>query len=403
MRMKINTIILVIVLLLNGVIVGSGAVINSEAVSTDEMKDINDFIESYIEFKSLLYMYQEFDKVDSLSEFFVDYGENEFLNYETGRLKYLIKADEISGTTVTSYTNNFKIENIKNAKDRYYVTLRLESLVEYSYLKEPILNNIEHKLTLSKTIDGYLIEKDEYDDTFYSLYGLDADFESLIGDLQVNYEKSNNEILVTEDNTVGTRSIPGDSYDYYNSTDRSNAVTYARTYTDDTGGCSGTNYNNSQFKYFSYGNDCQNYVSQCIWYGFGGRSSANKDYPMSSLWWADATDTSSSWNWTGTSYFYDYATSNFSNNNYGIQAYSTNPSNIDIGDYVYVPGHVLFITDYDDIDNDGIIDYNEIEICAHTYNFKDRNLASLYGSVEPSNMEFMHVVKFKWNDEMSMN
>ncbi len=107
---KMNIIILVIALLLNGIIVGSGAVINNEVVSNDEIKDINDFIESYFEFKTLLYVNQDFDKVDSASEFFINNENNEFFKYEEGRLKYLIMADKISGTTITSYTNNFKIE-----------------------------------------------------------------------------------------------------------------------------------------------------------------------------------------------------------------------------------------------------------------------------------------------------
>jgi len=86
---------------------------------------------------------------------------------------------------------------------------------------------------------------------------------------------------------------------------------------------------------------------------------------------------------------------NYSSNLYGLQGYATTVSNIKVGDYVYVPGHVLFITEVSDTNGNGIIDYNELEICAHTSNRKDKNLATLYGSTQPSNMQFVRIVRVK--------
>lgn len=89
--------------------------------------------------------------------------------------------------------------------------------------------------------------------------------------------------------------VPGDYTVTYN---RNDAVYYANLYTDNSGGHAGTSYNNGSFKYFSYQNYCQNYVSQAVWYGFAGRSSANRDIPMESSWFANTTTTSTTCNWT---------------------------------------------------------------------------------------------------------
>lgn len=168
-------------------------------------------------------------------------------------------------------------------------------------------------------------------------------------------------------------------------------------YTDNSGGHEGDNYNNTQFKYFSHKNDCQNYVSQCIWYGFGGRSSENRDLPMNTYWWADTKGTSSTWNWTSVSRFYNYITNNYKNNNYGIQGYSTTVSVIKEGDFICYNGHVLLVSAVGDTNGDGINDYHGIKVCAHTTNRKGVYLSSLYSTTPPEGMEFIKIVRFKWN------
>lgn len=59
--------------------------------------------------------------------------------------------------------------------------------------------------------------------------------------------------------------------------DRKKAVDYANKWTSEGTGNNGSSYNSTQFKYFKEGNDCQNYVSQCIWAGFGGTTSEPVD------------------------------------------------------------------------------------------------------------------------------
>ncbi|SHJ89005.1 amidase domain-containing protein [Paramaledivibacter caminithermalis] len=382
----------------------------SSAVANEENK-IKKVVENYFNTKYELQQKQNISNAKNLNAFFLKPNKNIYLNYETGRLKYFIESDIVSKTGIEYFDNKFDYIKMNIEGSNSSIELNLSTTIKYNYLDEPFNDVITHNMTLKKIKDKWYITEDKYIDEFKMLYDLQTDFDKIVPDIKEIYKKNtsknklNNRI---EKDIIEVMSIPGDSYDSYSSSDREDAVEYARKYSENTGGYDSSSYNNSQFKYFSYKNDCQNFVSQCIWYGFGGRSSANKDYPMCSEWWADTNSTSTTWNWTGTSYFYDWITENYDdyinnhNTGYGVQGYPTTPSKIKKGDYVYVPGHVLFISKADDLDNDGVVEYNEIEICAHTSNRKDKNLAALYGSVQPSNMKFMHIVRVKWNEDMSL-
>lgn len=378
---------------------------NATANEEDEVKKV---IENYFNTKYELQQKQNVGHTKNLNTFFFKPKENIYLNYEIGRLNYFVKSDIVSKTNIEYFNNKFNYLETNIEGSTANIKLDLNTSIKYNYLNEPFHDAITHNITLQKLKDKWYISEDKYIDEFKMLYNLQTDFDTIIPYIKELHEENTNKNNLIEKETIEIKSIPGDSYDSYSSSDREDAVEYARRYSEDTGGYDGSSYNNSQFKYFSYKNDCQNFVSQCIWYGFGGRSSSNKDYPMCSEWWANTRSTSTTWNWTGTSYFYNWITENYDNyidnhnTGYGVQGYSTTPSNIKEGDYIYVPGHVLFISKADDVDNDGSVEYNEIEICAHTSNRKDKNLAALYGSVQPSNMKFMHIVRVKWNEDMSL-
>jgi hypothetical protein len=261
-----------------------------------------------------------------------------------------------------------------------------------------------------------LIENHVYTDDFKFAYGSNTDFDALVKDLKTrkdNYDKqvkSDHQALLASGGMtamampVATR--PGDATHLYTSTERNNAITYAKKWTSEGSGNSTTPYNNAQFKNYSP-DDCQNYVSQAIWYGFAktklaSPQSSTKDFPMSGTWWADTSNTATTWNWTGTSYFHDWITSNQSTSNYGIQgSSSTTPTGIQVGDYIYVPGHVMFVSKVTDSNANGIVEWSEIYVSAHTNNHLDYNLKTLYGtSTPPANMEFMSIYGYKYNTDM---
>lgn len=380
--------------------------------STGE-EEVRIVIESYFDTKSELLINNNIDKAGILSSYFFEHTKNKYLDYEIGRIQYFIESNIVSGTNFDVCDFNLEYSNIDVKGTNATIEVKVISDVKYNYMDNISISEIPHRITLQNISGNWLIIKDEYMDEFKKLFNMNTNFVNEVKKMKTNYKKSSLENIKNkgivppntncsnEKNDSYPRIVPGDATYNYLSSNRTNAVSYARLWTDNTGTNSDTNYNNNQFKYFSYGNDCQNYVSQCIWYGFGGRSSSSKDFPMYSEWWANTVSTSTTWNWTGTSYFYNEITSNYQNDGYGVQGYATTPSNIQIGDYIYVTGHVLLVTKANDTDGDGVVEYNELEICAHTSNRKDCNLSALYGA-QPSDMKFMHIVKVKWNEAMKM-
>lgn len=385
--------------------------VSNAATGEDGIKNV---IEKYLNTKYQLLQGGKTNELQNLSRFFYGQLENDYSNYEIGRLRYLIESNIISSTALENYNISLIYNNIELDGVDATVQVKVSANLKYNYMENIFTDELVHKITLKSSEGNWLIVSDDYLDELKMSYDINTDFSSEIVKMKHNYksyliENKKNKGLAPgmqdnakENSDMQIYSEPGDSTHSYTSSYRASAVAYAKVFTDDSGSMDGSSYNNDMFKYFKENNDCQNYVSQCIWFGFGGRSSANKDFPMHSEWWADTTSTSTTWNWTGTSYFLNWVTSNYTNGNYGLQAYATTPSNISAGDYIYIPGHVLFVTKASDADGDGYVEYNELEICAHTSNRKDKNLAALYGSTPPSGMKFMRVVRVKWNEAMKM-
>lgn len=333
-------------------------------------------------------------------------------NYELGKLKYLLASYALSTNKVNDYNLNISFDNI-NIKDKNAtISANVDYTISDSWGIGVQPRKIYHEITLSQNNGNWRIEDDKYSDELKELYPVGTDFDDVISKLSTSTSDINNKNITSTNQSANLVEppiqyiVPGDYYAYY---DRTKAVNYALSWTSEGTGTSGTSYNNGQFKYFSSGNDCQNYVSQSIWAGFGGTSSSPTAYPMNSIdWWANTSNTSYSqdyggvyrWNWVNTGDFFTYITNNYSNNYYyGPQGYSTtSTSSIQVGDYVYVPGHVLFVTRIDDNNGNGTTEYNEIYISAHTNNHKNYNLASLYGSTQPSNMQFVKVLRIRCND-----
>jgi hypothetical protein len=347
-----------------------------------------------------------------------DIISRKFLEYEINRSEFLINSHEEDGTEISSFNNKIDILSISIKDKEASVELSLNQSIDYNFLKEPFENEINHKVKLVKENDQWLISQDDYSDNLKELFGFGTDFNSISklgnevmsqaedADVPQTWEEKR---LKIEGNVSGHRSsdnvsvlgVPGDKWDRFDQSAREDAVYYARKYTDATNSTSTKNYNNSQFK--AYGDtDCQNYVSQAIWYGLGGRDSSSKDYPMRRDWWANTKGETNTWNWTGTKYFFNWITYNDANEDYGIHGReSKKPNLIEIGDYIYVPGHVMFVTRVDDDNDNSITDYEEIYISAHTNNQKDKNLKALYGGASPDKlgMKFVFIYGNKWNVE----
>ncbi|MEA3424504.1 MAG: amidase domain-containing protein [Bacillota bacterium] len=390
MRKFVSLIIVMVVISALGIGYANALTSHDEAVL---------LIEKYYSLKDEIFLASDIQKVDELSNCFDDRGK-EYLNYEIGRIKFFLTANDHMGWHVLQRESTIKVldQTVKGNNVEYEVAVTVK--IEYDFSRKVEYNHSYHNFVLTLVNGKMKILEDNYCDEFKNLHGMQTDFDSLIDKEIFNNESVKLNSVESDMNEMSKgsfsiKSEPGDYYDTYSSGDREDAVSYAFDYTDDTGGSSTTYYNTSQFK--TYGtDDCQNFVSQCIWSGFGGTSSANKDLPMVLQWWANLTGEDNYDHWVNTGESLDWVTDNDDYNDYGIQGYSTSVNNILEGDYVYVPGHVMFINQADDLDGNGTVDYDEIYICSHTNNREDHLLADLYSS-QPSNMVFVHITRFKWN------
>lgn len=169
----------------------------------------------------------------------------------------------------------------------------------------------EHTITLSKTAVGWQLTADEYENEWTLGYPQGTDFTALVSSLRDSAESRSearkerigkllgqygddprlSERLVNEDRecTMGLRG--------YLWMDRDDASWYGITYSSNSPG--DTSYNKDYFQTATPG-DCQNFVSQCIWYGFGGQIATqpieDRELPMvynvsgaNAWWWGPRT------------------------------------------------------------------------------------------------------------------
>ncbi|MDF1618628.1 amidase domain-containing protein [Petrocella sp. FN5] len=311
-------------------------------------------------------------------------------DYEIGKIEYLIASHKLDATDLESYDIEVEIQSIEEEKEKLTLEVEMKSSIKYNFLDKPSQSIEKHLIRLSLINNKWTIDVDDYETEFLLAFPIDTDFKELINNLNTEYIQYIQTVEDSKKNPVNVDRSTRGAYDPFTSTERGAGAAYALWYSEDTGDNTTDSYNNSQFK--SYGsNDCQNFVSQCIWWGMGGRSSSSKDYPMTSVWWANTSGETSTWNWTGTSYFKSWVQGSNNSNIDGVD-YSY-PTYIEKCDYIYVPGHVMIVSNIVDLDSDGYADWNEIQICAHTSNRNDHNLKALYGGISspPSNMDFMKI------------
>ena len=335
----------------------------------------------------------------------IDSGKKIY-EYEKGKAKFLIASHKNDNTIIENYS--YRVEYISTDINENVATVHMKFYpsIKYNFLDYVSDDSISHEISLIKENGNWRIYNDFYTTEFKNTYGFDTNFDELEKNAKSEYEKYL-ENVKTEENSKSSEfiinSVPGDYYVTYDTTARNNAVNYAKSYTENSGDNTTDKYNFTQFNDYAP-SDCQNYVSQSIWYGLGGRNSSNEDLPMTGSWWANKTGTATTWNWTSCDNFYSYITSNEATDYYGVHGSNSSISIMKIGDYVFSDvssddDHVMFITKIIDSNSNGLTEWDEIYISAHTSNRLDKNLKALYGGVStpPSNFKFVMLRHFKWN------
>jgi len=323
-------------------------------------------------------------------------------NYELGRLQYSIACWEHTDTVLDSYSYRPEYESVTVTGDRATVRVHPGGDAVWADTPDRVdgLGAVPHVIDLVKTADGWKLIRDDYDDEFRTIYPYGTDW----AELRDTLEERLAEYYARDAEITGRPPIPA-GVAWYRTYDRSRCATYAVTYTDDSGTYSTDNYN-PLFKDWAYKErDCQNFVSQCVWYGFGGVNTSSAieahDLPMidgisgATDWWCDKDGTDPNWTWTGVSYFENMIKDNYDDDKVGVYGRDGNLEHTLVGDIVRMTtkSHVFIIDDIVDLDGDGDTDYNEIYISSHTNNRRNHRLSSLIK--DPTKVRYIWIVRFK--------
>ncbi|NTU99378.1 hypothetical protein HGA64_05260 [Candidatus Falkowbacteria bacterium] len=139
--------------------------------------------------------------------------------------------------------------------------------------------------------------------------------------------------------------------------------------------------------------DCQNFASQCVWYGFGGTNSStninSKDFPMigsgTRAWYQTATQYDDSLSWINVISFADYVSSS-STSTRGIFGWinNNNLSYAEVGDTIQIYSssqgwyHTYVVNAV--TGTSGSRTNSNIWVCAHTSNRNNERLDTVIGS-----------------------
>ncbi len=254
---------------------------------------------------------------------------NEILKQSTET--YCVDNEFVSASSLCDRMTSFKLSadyyrHIRTAQniERYdfsYTPTVISSNVETDSAYVHIYTHISFKYLLgsepSECGDNYIVHLLKIDGNWYIV---DIDAEALIAYGLTNLHDTYDEIIEEFDNQqlstaavtpAGALTQPRSTGTYDRSYNANNAIAYAYTYT--TSSYTGTSGNNTSFlnsnfnDYTNSGGNCQNFVSQCIWAGFGGIDTysaiSNRLFPMNSGW---STVNNS---WAAVNPFYTYVTS----------------------------------------------------------------------------------------------
>lgn len=305
------------------------------------------------------------------------------------------------------------VDGITIADDLATVELRLDGSFRFAHDPEPLVFEDEHHtVELQRSTDGFwrLVE-DTYRDEFSDCYPRGTDFRALASSLPARLSewKADQERLGTPEATVVN---PGDSgllatYLTYN---RTSAQWYATRYTDNID-YNTTNYN---LKFQHWSADCCNFASQCIWYGFGGiDNSAYIDGHLRPMvvftrdggedWWCDSVTACSPdghWPWTYIPDFRTLIKGNYQYNGVGVQGWDIGLSGLAVGDCAEGTNsdgslHIMIVTSATDLDGDGVLEYSEVKVSAHTKNRNNQLLSGLY--VDPTRVAFYRIIRYRYS------
>lgn len=223
------------------------------------------------------------------------------LHLQNTRIKYLRGLHELYNITYKQFSANYTFEKVVVDED-YAVVSVCESLdYQYSDSNNQSGEQTMFNISLVKQDGKWIILEVICDDMlFLTNYKDSSDLEEEARRLNAGTVQLTDAVGVEIEDTAVPFAVGNIAYN------RDNAVNYALTYlapADDGTGSAKPTWANDNMPWFSA--NCMNYVSQCIWAGFGGSNSSTdiaNFYGMDTegtsaahKWYANKTTSSTSW------------------------------------------------------------------------------------------------------------
>lgn len=252
---------------------------------------------------------------------------------------------------------------------------------EYTYKNDPVRSSrgIEYQITFAKKDNKWEIVDIITNNELERLVAQTGDVSGkYISDFDIDEEVEEE----TKD-FASTTAVNGTTHEY----NRSAAAQYALDY---SASSDGTDAYNSKFPHFDA--DCQNFVSQCVWFGLGGTNTttaiSNKNKPMMTTtgrgWFCTKSGHSASWTVVGDFRNYVVPEADGEDGIYGVRYLKGKIANAQKGDVVQICDsngtwyHSYIISSV--TGTYGSRTLSNINICAHTSNRRNENLANVIGA-----------------------
>ncbi len=335
------------------------------------------------------------------------------LRDQTGRLRYFAMCWQDTGTTLAGFDYQPVYDDISISGETAVVHVRPLVGLRYTWApkEEKLSYDDPHTIRLALRAAGWRIVADEYANEETLMFPAGTDFAALqatyhqrIAEARrrdAEFDRQNGDRLSEADINAMTGSYTG--------YDGARAASYGKTYTNNDGGCTTTGYNTNFVNYASGCVDCQNFVSQCIWYGFGGvndyshihlRALPMVDddlYPSAAGWWNDGSYSTQTWRVVST--FYDMIKANHDGDRAGVQGFEGSLAYTVKGDFLWwkdasgVWSHSMIVTDWIDRNGNARADYNELYYSGHTNNRKNVQLSQYIA--DSTRVRYFFICMFK--------
>lgn len=353
------------------------------------LEPINEYFESYFQAMANL------ETVDITGLFADPSSENAWINQSAMDYLIQLRQNQSNDLQMTDYQCGLTVTSVDAESDEVEVVLLEDHTVNFAFIPDVDSSSagIAHTFYLTETANGYVItEHYKEEDSFLMLEEAIADS---YDDPQDVADELLSEALAVIEELSWEKDVfnSGDGESWVAETDNDYdaeaAVDYAMSWVDPTEVVRNEDYG----IYDSYGGNCNNYISQCLWAG-GIPMDSDGDNNSQWKWYGeevdlDESDSGRSPAWTGVAEFYSYASEN---DGYGLAAVvDDNVFSGSIGDVLQYGHngdwlHSVIVTDVIEDSNGNMADYlinsnttDRINYPASAYGYSELRLIKVLG------------------------